>query len=88
MRQQLLILYLVNSSPDSRVIAWSLWDGTGKNKTYSGDSDSPPYETGYDALLDGWRLIQMTPMIPAQFGDETRTSFLHNEFIFEKLIDK
>lgn len=32
--QQLLVLYLKNSSLDSDVIAWSFWDGSGEKKHF------------------------------------------------------
>ena len=57
-RQKVLILYLATSMLDSDVIAWSVHDGTGKNFHMPGDSEEPPYETGMDALLDGWRLFK------------------------------
>ena len=88
MRQQILILCLVNSSLNSRVISWSFWDGTGKAKTFSGDSDEPPYERGLDALLDGWCLIQVSPAFAPPKGSEYKTDFFYNEFIFEKRIEE
>jgi hypothetical protein len=49
-RQKVLVLYLSNSALDSRVLAWSIYDGTGKEAHTTGDSDSPPYNNGLDAL--------------------------------------
>ena len=86
MRQQILFLYLENSSLDSKVISWGFWDGTGKTQSYAGDSDLPPYETGFDAMLDGWFLIQASPLLTAASGNEYKTSFFQNEFIFEKTV--
>ena len=86
MRQQILFLYLENSSLDSKVISWGFWDGTGKTQSYAGDSDLPPYETGFDAMLDGWFLIQASPLLTAASGNEYKTSFFQNEFIFEKKV--
>ena len=45
----------------------------------------PPYPTGLDALLDGWRLFQASQAIPEHPGQEFRTSYLKHEFFFEKL---
>ncbi|MEO7060910.1 MAG: hypothetical protein ABI083_14410 [Lapillicoccus sp.] len=59
LRQQLVILYLATSSLDSAVIGWTRYDGTGRSRPTMGDGDEPPYATGLDALLDGWRLLQM-----------------------------
>jgi len=47
----------------------------------------PPYNTGLEALLDGWRLFQASPLLPHTPGDEFRTGYLKYEFFFEKLID-
>ena len=86
-RQQVLILYLSTSSLDSRVIAWAFHDGTGQDRRMPGDEAEPPYATGIDALLDGWRLLQMSPLLPHARGEEFDTSYLKYEFLFEKLID-
>ncbi|MAT84955.1 MAG: hypothetical protein CMD39_11780 [Gammaproteobacteria bacterium] len=86
-RQQVLVLCLDNSALDARVVAWSLYDGTGETQRMAGDADEPPYDTGLDALLDGWRLIQASPLLPHGGGDEFRTGYLKYEFLFEKLVD-
>ena len=87
-KQKVLILYLANSMLDSDVIAWSLHDGTGKNFNMPGDSEDPPYETGTDALLDGWRLFQASTLEQHKSGDEFRTGYLKYEFFFEKIEEK
>ena len=87
-KQKVLILYLENSMLDSDVIAWSLHDGTGKNFHMPGDSEDPPYETGTDALLDGWRLFQASTLEQHKSGDEFRTGYLKYEFFFEKIEEK
>ena len=84
-KQKVLILYLANSMLDSEVIAWTLHDGTGKNFHMPGDSEEPPYETGTDALLDGWRLFQARTLEQHKSGDEFRTGYLKYEFFFEKI---
>lgn len=86
-RQQVLVLYLKNSALDSGVAAWALYDGTGRDRHMSGDADEPPYQTGLAALRDGWRLIQASPLLDHQSGDEFRTGYLKYEFFFERLID-
>ena len=65
--------------------SWATFDGTGKKLHMTGDSDEPPYPTGLDALLDGWRLFQASQAIPEHPGQEFRTSYLKHEFFFEKL---
>jgi hypothetical protein len=53
----------------------------------SGDAADPPYPTGLDALLDGWRLFQFSALHPEPPGDEFRTTYLKYEFAFEQLVD-
>jgi hypothetical protein len=84
-RQKILILYLGNSALDSSVKVWTLYDGTGQEAHTTGDSDTPPYASGLDALLDGWRVIQFPQLMPPYPGMEYTTSFQMYEFIFEKL---
>lgn len=85
-RQQVLVLYLATSALDAHVVGWSRYDGTGQTKPTTGDSDEPPYETGVEALQDGWRLLQMSPLLPPHPGHEYDVSFLKHEFLFEKLV--
>ena len=87
LRQQVLTLYLQNSALDSRVVGWSIYDGTGRDAHTTGDSVEVPYETGLDALRDGWRLIQQPVLIPPYPGEEYTTSFMKYGFLFEKLED-
>jgi len=86
-RQQVMVLYLGSSALDSPVIAWSHYDGTGKNHHMAGDSEEVPYHSGLDALLAGWRLIQASPLVSHVSGDEFRTDYLKYEFFFEKWLD-
>ena len=84
-RQQVLMMWLASPSLDSRVLGWSFFDGTaGTGSQPAGD---PPYPTGVAALVDGWRLLQMSPLIPPIPGHERDTSFLKHEFVFERLVD-
>ena len=85
-RQIVLVLYLGSSALDSDVKAWALYDGTGRSNRMAGDSDTPPYSSGLEALKDGWRLIQASPLTPHHRGDEFRTSYLKFEFFFEKIV--
>ena len=82
-----MILYLSNSALDSRVVSWACYDGTGREDHVPGDDAEPPYPTGLDALRDGWRLLQMSPLLPHAPGDEFTTSYLKYEFVFEQLED-
>ena len=84
-RQKVLVLYLSMPTLEGNVISWATFDGTGKTLHMTGDSDEPPYSTGLDALLDGWRLFQASQAIPEYPGQEFRTSYLKHEFFFEKI---
>jgi hypothetical protein len=79
-----LFLWLEDSNLDGRVVAWSFHDGTGQATELPG---APPYPTGTAALREGWRLIQVSPLIDAAPGTEHRTGHLKHEFIFEKVLE-
>jgi hypothetical protein len=85
LRQKILLLYLADSALDSPIRGWTIYDGTGREAHTTGDSDTPPYQTGLDALRDGWRAIQFPQLIPPYPGMEYTTSFQQYEYIFEKL---
>ena len=85
LRQKILILYLTDSALDSKVIGWTMYDGTGRESHNTGDSDQPPYTTGLEALQAGWRAIQFSQLIPPYPGTEFSTSFYKYEIIFEQL---
>lgn len=42
---------------------------------------------GVQALEDGWRLIQMSPLNDPVEGTERRSSYLRYEFLFERMVD-
>ncbi|MCU1364960.1 MAG: hypothetical protein JWL72_3774 [Ilumatobacteraceae bacterium] len=84
-RQQVLMLWLASPSLEAHVLGWSFFDGT--SGTGPQPATDPPYPTGVAALVDGWRLLQMSPMIPPTSGHEREPSFLKHEFVFERLID-
>ena len=85
-RQQVMVLYLSTSALDTGVIAWAFYNGSGGTRHMSGDADEPPYKTGLDALRDGWRLIQASPLVSHVSGDEFKTDYLKYEFFFEKMV--
>lgn len=86
-KQQILVLYLKSSALDTAVAAWAFYDGTGATRHMAGDQSEPPYATGLQALEDGWRLIQASPLVPHEAGNEFQTSYLKYEFFFEKLVE-
>lgn len=84
-RQQVLMLWLSGPGLDGRVLGWTMFDGTaGAGPQLDGD---PPYPTGVHALQDGWRMIQMSPLLPPAPGHEREVSFLKHEFVFERIVD-
>jgi hypothetical protein len=85
-RQKLLVLYLNSSALDARVIGWAQYDGSNQENHMAGDSATPPYRSGLEALKDGWRLIQASPLRSHEPGNEYKTDYLKYEFFFEKLI--
>jgi hypothetical protein len=87
-RQQLLHLYMSNSAITSPVIAWAFHDGAaGAGPVLPDNSSEPPYAVGVQALEDGWRLIQMSPLNDPVEGTERRSSYLRYEFLFERMVD-
>jgi hypothetical protein len=84
-RQQVLILYLASSALDTPVVGWSIYDGTGRTRHMAADSGEPPYKTGLHAMKDGWRLIQLSQLVPPYPGEEFTTSYQRYECVFEKL---
>jgi hypothetical protein len=84
-RQQVLMLWLSSSALDSGVVAWAFHDGTGGVGPQL--ETDPPYRSGVAALLDGWRLIQMSQLVPPTLGNERETSYLKHEFLFEKMLE-
>ena len=86
LRQQLLFLYLGNSNLEAAVVGWSFYDGTGKKKfEAAGESQEPPYKSVLDAMLDGWRVLQVPTLRAPQVGREYQVDYLDFEFVLEKL---
>jgi hypothetical protein len=84
-RQKLLFLYSQNPSLDSGIGAWTIYDATGQETHTTGDSNLPPYRSVFEAMKDGWRVIQCPQQFPAYPGMELNTSYLRWEYILEKL---
>ena len=85
-RQQVLYLWCRGSSLASGIVAWAFHDGTDGAGPGLPDAD-PPYETGVDALRDGWFLMQSAQLIPPPPGFEHTNSYLEFEFIFERRVE-
>lgn len=85
LRQKLLVLYASSPDLNSRVGAWSLFDGTRKEQPSTAGENDPPYASVVAAMQDGWRVIQFPQQFPAYPGTEYTTSFLKFEYILEQL---
>ena len=85
LRQKLLVLYAHSPDLPSQAVAWSLYDGTGRDRPSSGDSEEPPYASVVAAMQDGWRVVQFPQQHPAHPGMEYNTSYLKYEYILEKM---
>ncbi len=84
LRQKLLFLYLANSDLHSAVVAWSTFDGTSQDRPDM-DRPEPPYATAVEAMRDGWRVIQVSPLQAPPAGREFDVDYLKHEIILEKL---
>jgi len=80
-----LVLYAHSPDLNSKVVAWSLFDGTTEKQPSTASEKSPPYESVVAAMREGWRVIQFPQQFPAYPGTEYTTSFLKFEYILEKL---
>lgn len=86
-RQQVLLLYLDGSDLSCRVVAWSFHDGSGRNVELPiPDGADSPYPTGVDALVHGWRLLQLSQLVPPYPGAEDLTSYLRHELVLERWV--
>lgn len=85
MRQKILILYSKTPDLHTKIGAWAIYDGTGKEQHTTGDSTEPPYHSVLEAMRDGWRVIQFPQQFPAYPGMELATSYLRWEYILEKM---
>ena len=85
--QKLLVLYAHSPELNSKVVAWSVFDGTTDEQPSTASETDPPYGSVVDAMRDGWRVIQFPQQFPAYPGMEYTTSFLKFEYILEKLED-
>ena len=89
MRQKLLVLYARSPDLYSGVGAWTIYDATtGKNAHTTGDSETPPYDSVFAAMQDGWRVIQFPQQFPAYPGMELTTAYLKFEYILEKIEER
>ena len=87
LRQQLLLLCASTPNLMSPIVAWSMYDGTGRTTNMAGDADRPPYDSVLSAMKDGWRVIQVPVLVTPAPGREHETGFLRFEYVLEKIVD-
>ena len=87
LRQQLLFLCAATPNLMSPIVAWSMYDGTGRTTNMAGDGDRPPYESVLAAMKDGWRVLQVPVLAAPAPGREHETGFLRFEYVLEKIVD-
>lgn len=85
-RQQILYLWLAEGALDTNVVGWAFHDGT-RQRGPGLPEGQPPYETGIHAMEDGWFLLQSPAPYALHPGAEHGTSYLPNEFVFERRVD-
>lgn len=85
LRQQLLVLYSGNSSPTSKVVGFSLYDGSQLEEPFVPIDAPIPYPTVLDAMRDGWRVINY-PALQARLNP-METDYLEFEFVLEKMVE-
>lgn len=83
-RQQVLFLWMADSGLHARVVGWAFHDGNDP----VADLSECPYERAVDALADGWRLIQISPVPTPSPGYETVGGALRHEAVFERIVER
>ncbi len=87
-RQQVLYLWLAEGALDTATVGWAFFDGAkGAASVLPEKGGRPPYATGLAALEDGWFMLQSPAPYALQPGAEHGTSYLPNEFIFERTVE-
>jgi hypothetical protein len=76
------MVWTADSSLTSPIVAWSFHDG----RDVDADLAEVPYPRGVDALADGWRLVQASPLTTRPAGDEHRHGVLEYEWLLERVV--
>lgn len=82
----MLYLWLAEGALDTSPVGWAFHDGTAGSGPALPDVE-PPYASGVAALQDGWMLLQSPAPYAAGPGQEHGTSYLVNEFVFQRRIE-
>ena len=84
LRQKLLVLYLARAELSSKVVAWTLYDGTGAYTFDSSEPPDPPYTSALEAMRAGWRVLQMPLLLPPVTGQEYEVNYLRYPVVLEQ----
>jgi hypothetical protein len=87
LRQKLLILYSADSSLTSRIVGWSLYDGSGEYEFDASDHADAPYPSVLGAMRDGWRVIQLPVLQAVDPGAAQQLAYLRFETVLETLVE-
>lgn len=82
-RQELLFVWTADSSLLSRIVGWNFHSG----REPGADLAELPYERGVDALADGWRLIQASPLTTRD-AEPHVAGVLEFEWLFERVVTR
>src|SRR4051812_4344069 len=83
-RRQMLIAALQGPSLRDAIVAWSHYDSSGAPGTSPGSHEQPPYRTAWDAVCDGWRVVQSSRLPDPPPGGELRLGSMVYECILSK----
>ena len=70
------------------MVAWAVYDGSlGRDgvQMQTGSEDAPPYGSVLDAMRDGWRVFQASPM--PERSASLGTGQLANEYWLERMVE-
>jgi hypothetical protein len=87
LRQKQLILYSADSSLTSRIVGWSLYDGSGEYEFDASDDADAPYPSVLGAMRDGWRVIQLPVLQAVDPGAAQQLAYLRFETVLETLVE-
>ncbi len=82
------MLHLSNADLGSEVVAWAVYDGAlgpDEIQMQTGSEAAPPYGSVLEAMRDGWRVFQSSPMPERRAGAETGQ--LANEYWLERMVE-
>ncbi len=85
-RQKLLLLCSSGSGPESELVAWSLYDGSGAYDFNASDlceSDEPPFASVLAAMQSGWRVVQSPQMKTGTCDEDYQLGALPYEWMLE-----